>query len=491
MSTYHIFKIFQPFGKTVAIKRKYNFCDITIWTYRWNVLKQRAEMAVADGHWLTVGWLGDRRGVCDLAHAAEPSRPPMPAADEWPAPVVGQPILDRLNDDCLRLIFESARLSLWDLKSLANVCTRFERIAKLVFGSKYRDLANNFVVPKDDLWQTHELVRTFGDTITAVNLAQVADARTDIELRMILEHCPNVVQLECVVHEPHTMLAMRARVPKLRRLKIRMREPNDFPRLFDASAAHCHLQQLRATHAILPALPLARLVELHATADDTRKQPSIDAFFALNGQLAKVTLSNYDFDTGIGCIVQHLPHLRELGLDRVTFGEHTPGDASAVAQLTQLKTLRIRVRDDSATAVLILQALHGGRAQLECFTLDGFGGDARLIDALCGLKSIRRLKIDRLDEAHLMRLAHELTHLECVGVECDRLPFHSIRDALRVARRLTKATFKVRSPIFSAGWPKEAIIRDIDDIKRQRCMELNVVLRRRARSAHEARARVH
>lgn len=473
MSTYHIFKIFRPFGRTVAVKRNYNFCDITIWTYRWNVLKQQGEIAVGN-HRLSVGWLGDRRGVRNESSSTS-SKLIAVAVDE---PVTDQQILKRLNDDCLRLIFESSLLSLWDLKSLANVCTRFEHIAKLVFRSKYRDLANNFVVQKEDLWQTEEFVRTFGDIITSINLTRVADAKTDIELRMILEHCQNVIELECDVYEAASILAMRTLLPKLHRLKIRLHEANDFPRLFNASTQY-QLEHLHAINAILPELQLRQLVELHATANDTRKQSSIETFFVLNNRLTKLTLSNYDFDMGIGCIVRHLPELCELGLDRITFGEHTINDAFHIARLEQLKTLRIRIRDDRSTALLILQALHSGRVQLDCFSLDGFIDDDGLIDAICQLKSIRRLKIDRLNEVYLMRLVHELTHLEHIIVDCERLPFHIIRDALRIALRLTRAKFKIRNPIFSAVWPKEEIIREIDEIKRERRVELNVVLRQR------------
>lgn len=477
MSSYEIYKIFQQFGQIEMVTRKYNFYDITMWTHRFSQLKNHSEIKV-NNHLFTVGWLGDRM----FGSGRDEPLILTKCQEHFLLTPFDEPstkhILTILNDDCLRLIFESSALNLWDLISIANVCKRFKRIANLVFRSKYRDLANKIVIKQEDLWQTEEFVRTFGDSIAAINLTQVSEASTDIELRMILKYCKNVIELECELHEEQTIIELHPVITKLEKLDIRLRDANDFLRLFDVRL-HYQLEKLKATNVILPEMPLPHLRELYAQANDTRKQLTIDRFFAFNRQLERLTLSNYDFDFSIGCILKYLPNLIDLGLEQVNFGASSHDDAFAIAQLEQLKSLRIRVQHDKTTVLLLLRALHNGRVQLERLVLEGINEDNdSLIDAICRLKSIRELKMDHLNEKHLLRLAHELISLDRIGVESDRLPFYIIRDTLRKAQRLTRAKFKIRSPIYGPVWLKETIRREIEEIKQNRHIELKIILRK-------------
>lgn len=479
MSSYEIYTIFQQFGQIKMVTRKYNFYDITMWTHRFNQLKNHSEIEV-NNHLFTVGWLGDRMigsGRDELIQTKCQQQFPLTPFVEHST----KHILSTLNDDCLRLIFESSTLNLWDLISIANVCKRFKRIANLVFRSKYRDLANKIVIKQEDLWQTEEFVRTFGDSIAAINLTQVSEASTDIELRMIIKYCKNVIELECEVHEEQTIIELHPIITKLEKLDIRLRDANDFLRLFDVRLQY-QLEKLKAINVILPEMPLPRLRELYAQANDTRKQLTIEGFFAFNRQLECLTLSNYDFDFSIGCILRYLPNLIDLGLEQVNFcaiSRDDGDDVCAIAQLKQLKSLRIRVQHDKATVLLLLRALYNGRVQLERLVLEDINeDDDSLIDAICRLKSIRQLKMDHLNEKHLLRLAHELINLDRIGVESDRLPFYIIRDTLRKAKRLTRAKFKIRSPIYGPVWLKETIRREIEEIKRNRHIELKIILRK-------------
>lgn len=74
-------------------------------------------------------------------------------------------ILNALNDDCLRAIFESKNLQMEDLCSLGSVCTRFNDIVKPVFASKYKDSEASYSrINSKPLWKIEEYFRVVTHT---------------------------------------------------------------------------------------------------------------------------------------------------------------------------------------------------------------------------------------------------------------------------------------------------------------------------------------
>lgn len=71
-------------------------------------------------------------------------------------------ILNMMNDDCLKEIFE--RLPLRDLCSMADTCETFRRIAKEIFVVQFAKLKDEVKWLK--FWQVESLFRNFGNQIT-------------------------------------------------------------------------------------------------------------------------------------------------------------------------------------------------------------------------------------------------------------------------------------------------------------------------------------
>lgn len=112
-------------------------------------------------------------------------------------------ILNTLNDDCLLELFESPVFSLWDLVTIANVCTRFHGVAKKAFRTKSID--DKEIFRAIDLWRMEEFFCAFGELITSIDLSENESTNADIMLWLLLKHCTNITNLECKVCHTRTV----------------------------------------------------------------------------------------------------------------------------------------------------------------------------------------------------------------------------------------------------------------------------------------------
>lgn len=448
--------------------------------------------AVLDHHPFSIGWLGDLEGTrkittvtdscASVASSTPPSLAPSPPIEPVklpPAHDSDEHILNALNDDCFRDIFESSALDLMDLIAIGNVCKRFHSIARQVFKRKYRDLAQHFPLTTESLWQTEMFVRTFGNEIASIDLTRANEPRTDIHLRLILAHCTRITALKCEMHEDQTITAVRSILPQLRHFEVYTRESMDLSRLFDVNQAY-QLQTLKTVNALLPIMRFPQLTELHVEANESRRQRFIERFFRINGQLLQLTIRNYDFDDNIGSLVQLLPHLQYFVVENSKFCRDFLNDSYSFGRLKQLKLLRLCAQNhNQSTLLAILQALVSNNIQLEQLTLTGLHGNAvLLIDMIQQLKSIKLLKIDWGDEESLIRLASGLTQLRDLSISCNFLTIDAIRDTLRLAQCLTRAKFRVRQPIVEEAWMKFNVRDEINEMHQQRKINLKISLRR-------------
>lgn len=74
-----------------------------------------------------------------------------------------------LNDDCLRNVLE--RLNLLELSSAAEVCVRFNRLAKDIFRSKYNNFTDDIVdFCRLRLFDIEIVLRNFGSLIESLQI---------------------------------------------------------------------------------------------------------------------------------------------------------------------------------------------------------------------------------------------------------------------------------------------------------------------------------
>lgn len=123
-----------------------------------------------------------------------------PALAEPPARDARSHILYRLDDDCLREIFESAALALLDLVTLTTVCRRFSPIAARAIETEHTNF-KNFpldVIPSD--WPFEEYLQTFGASIEGFGAVRLNGE----ECLLALEHCTRLRHLKCNIRDDDT-----------------------------------------------------------------------------------------------------------------------------------------------------------------------------------------------------------------------------------------------------------------------------------------------
>lgn len=403
-----------------------------------------------------------------------------PSNELPPDPESKDNILNALNDDCLRELFETPTLSIWDLVSLAHVCKRFKRIAKLAFKSTFVDYERNF--DGIELWRAREFFRTFGKSITSIDLTETEKASSDLIVRFMLEHCTKISKLGCEVYEPQTIVAMRSAMATIENLYLICWTRN-FPALFDSHTVYpLKKLDLECIPGMLPAVHLPHLEHLHLEIRNCSADPIDTPFFEMNPQIKVLKLHFTTFSFGIDGILRHLPYIEELQLKQTSTGsdalEKTQSAADIFAQLKHLKRLHLHFTEwfNDTSASKVLEALIRGRVKLEHLSLYVYCNDDRLriCDAICQLKYLRQLEYAGLKDSELERVMNELRHLRHVDIG-EVSTFKVVFNALKAGKRLTHANFKVVERLFEMSSTVDArALNEIHSIKQERRLRLNV-----------------
>lgn len=227
-----------------------------------------------------------------------------------------QNLLNALDDDCLIEIFRKFHLS--TLNTVANVCTRFQRIAQQVFSIKHQwkiinilDLTLN---RKPALSQVENFLSNFGPLISAVtNIKEsylqsyyiLQNEDINIHLKIICKYCTHLKHLEFNYgHErlgqvqPQTLYAIRPLLERLKSLKIVCIPENTV--IFDVLSVCLELETLEMDFidytgevCLLPKNAMPKLVAAHFFKPrhfQSQLFAAITKFFELNLQLNVLTI---------------------------------------------------------------------------------------------------------------------------------------------------------------------------------------------------------
>lgn len=215
------------------------------------------------------------------------------------------------------------------------------------------------------------------------------------------------------------------------------------------------------------------LTKFHLTAD---RQPTIDKFFQLNPQIEILKLYHCFHDMSIARILQHLPHLQDLNIQRSGYKPCENEDKIHISRLKHLKRLRIRSFFPIETVSFILQALLDGNVQLETLILRYLDVD-EIIDAVCKMQGVTKLEMDHVNAQHIIRLIGEMQKLNEIIFESSEINYEVIRDALKITPNSMKATFVNNKMGDNTGniEPLDmTVFEEIDTIRRERNIELIV-----------------
>lgn len=136
-------------------------------------------------------------------------------------------IYNALNDDCLREVFK--KLHLLDLSSVADVCVRFNGIAKEIFRSKSKDEMFNLKnlnrrvdmrvrSVKPTLPQIDDFLRNFGSSITSI---KEYSKYSDIIMPLVNKYCVKLEEIKMYGHtNDQTLIELISLFARLKKLKV-------------------------------------------------------------------------------------------------------------------------------------------------------------------------------------------------------------------------------------------------------------------------------
>lgn len=446
MSEIQIYRAFRPFGIICDIAGGGSCNSKFEITFRLaasvDKLKQLKVIEIS-GYQLAVSWGGD---VYD--HRA---RSFGCFADSLKTPPDQQSvhnILNALDDDCLRTVFEHDQLGVDGLCTITSVCQRFERLGGEIFHRKYANKYTSFVamlLSSSTIWQWEDYLSIFGRSIVSID-SRIQIRNLYTTLYLMAKHCPNMRQLTCFVSNPKIAIELRSLFVRLRVLTMTINGDFSFGDLFASDVDTCNLECLavRSKNLLLAPIKLAHLTELKLEFEQLDEQESTEAFFALNPQLIKLhlaitTLAHTNYRLLLRAL--DLPNLHELTLiGRWGVGPTNSAECTLFHELKNLKRLTIQNRICSQAVIpSMLQAIHDAQLPLEYFSLtfEHPNVDVNVISRMQTIKTLY-IKAFTLNDGQMMQLVEGLPHLTNVHIDAWKISLAGVQRVVQIANPVTK-----------------------------------------------------
>lgn len=318
------------------------------------------------------------------------------------------PILNTLNDDCLREICKYLEFS--DLLSCADVCIRFNHIAKGIFSTKYKALVIGsdsvlFDQPKD----VEALQRNFGELIYSLSVE--ADVQS--------------LDLITLVGFNGKLKSLCPLFRKIKKLKLKgCGMEDDLSKVLSVcdELNTLHLDYCDLSNGKCIKRKFAKLEEAHFVSILGIDEAELSSFFTLNPKLKRLSiLRNSDINPSktLLSISKNLRNLVELDFQEVTHALHE--FEKSVAHLDRLKWLKVLKLDFRSLPVSpLMKGLVAIQAPIEHLKIKRGEMDIDAIMAISQMKHMQFLElseVDALTDEYLIKLAEELHRLKEIHLE--------------------------------------------------------------------------
>lgn len=328
-------------------------------------------------------------------------------------------ILNKLDDDCLRVVFQFLNLN--DLCNAAEACTRFNKQAKDAFSMKYKNLnMAEFKLKNEN--QIDSLLKNFGPMIVSLKVSSYRFediCRGDDFLLKIQTKCENLKDLSLEGFSDFGQL--QPLFAKLERLALEYCEFDHrmtdllgvCKKLKKLCLDSCETESTAYITQNFPMLEEACLNDLENLSEDV-----MNGFVTSNPTLEKLKILCFSktFTTRwFSSIGQHLPNLKELEIfeDDCTIVGNFQEDIKFLGQLKSLQLLEIVLSSNPVEP--LITSLVTNETPIQRLVLRNGVIDDKAVDGLLQLKQIKVLnlsKISNLSEENLIDIAKELPELE-------------------------------------------------------------------------------
>lgn len=401
---------------------------VLVRTTKTDRMKPRSKITIANTE-CYVEWVRDESNCVEMPHVSESLEPS-------PSQQSPQHIMNRLNYDCFRAIFESDHLSLSDLCSIGSVCRLFNAIASDVFAAKYKDEdACSKSIGSKHLWQTEEYFRIAGN-ISSIDSRHFVDLETVAE--MIMKYCTNVKRLDWRCVGRPRIIDDRSLLANLTHLTLRCSGAIDLTDVLPPnSSLEClHLCDI-AWNSRLPNVHLPNLVGL--ILKNVYPLESLEQFLHLNRHIKTLTIDAYMVHSfGLDRVIGYLPNVEEMNIVDESSGRHAT-DYVALSRLSHLK--RLRVQSD-AMLTGVPRVIIDERLPLDCLIMDNPKALYPMKE-LAQLRTVKCLKLGRINWHYLKTYANEMCDADEIEIFTEFICLSSIPEILCVWKRTKKVTFRI------------------------------------------------
>lgn len=358
-----------------------------------------------------------------------------------------------LNDDCLREIFDY--LNVLDLASVAEVCPRFEALARARFSIKHKtfDFHEFSKVRRTELriHQLESFLQHFGPLIVnlRVSYIEIQTISNNSVLEMILKYCSgglDTLNLENFELKGQFLKKMRPLFVRLQKLHLRGCE---FTTPFIRILGHCTaLKKLKfsdyseCSDCRLFTFNLPKLETISFKNFDGFSLNQLVKFIERNPQLKKVSIVHCEtIGSGIlPVIVRGIPLVEKISFKECMYdsGPAFRKNVMHLKQLSSLKKLKIDCSDNPVYSVFNEMAT--ANVPLEYLEMSHCFANRQLVNSISNMKTLKTLslfQIDTMVASHLQEMCENLPELTRLVVDkCADFSTDALLKLVRKAKKL-------------------------------------------------------
>lgn len=396
-------------------------------------------------------------------------------------------ILNALNDDCLRVIFK--QLNLIDLTNTADVCVRFNYMAKEVFATKHK----KFVIP-DRMFlnrrlgvniQTIEtMLRHFGPSIQTLTVSPFAFVDHDIMFQMITKYTSTTLKHLILIDFEMVGNGKLGIIEKLELIECEIDNLKDLL----ANAPNLKILHIYSSMWFDGGINqrFDKLEEIRLEGNENLYVNQVNNFIKLNPKLKRMAIKdNADLCSAkiIRVIGQRLHNLEELEIN-----EGNDGTLAALQKrlqtLSQLKSLQLLNLDFHGLSVaLLMKNLAANQIPIKELKLMNGEIDDNAIESISQLKHIEILKLDgitRLNDDHIVELAKQLPLLQELDLKNNQITSDTMKKVVAHANQLSTFNLKEDSDLSITTVDYNDMLKSVQN--RPKAVKLSIIVFRGIRT---------
>lgn len=370
-------------------------------------------------------------------------------SDRSKSPLEQENILIALNDDCLRSVFR--KLHLRSLCSVANVCVRFNELAKEIFKQRFKnkpiDFMDLILTYPISLEQMKTFLINFGSLVVKLNVRpyEINLNEFDDILRLLNQYCTNIkdLNMEDVTVNGKILAEVRPLLSRLEYLGIKYEHNYSFNDLISSCSQleHLSINHLHLDERFPSDIAAPKMISLHASHFNYSNY--LRPFLKVNTQLKTIHIRHDLYSNLISdahsFIYENFPEIESFRM-HIADTQYI-GNSNIFIKLKHLSTLMLTFHAHQIVAP-VMESILESNIKLKSLSMEDGSVDDHGVNCIAAMKSIETLAMVRIsgfNQISLTSLLNRLPNLEILNIrECVHLDYFPdiIKKLISSAKRL-------------------------------------------------------